>query len=166
MNKKIHLQPVSKDDRQTLWHLLQKYLYELSLYYDDIIPDENGIIDTPYFEEYFTEEDRSAYFIYHENERIGFAMINRHSEIGEDPDAAIAEFTILPHWRGRGLGESAAAAVLATKTGLWELKYSPKNRAAKTFWNKVTEQYSPSVHPLGVEDEVLLFRVGEKSNGQ
>ena len=57
----IRLQKVRKQDRDLLFSINQKYLYEMTNFYDDEM-DENGNYSYGHFEEYFTDPLREAYF--------------------------------------------------------------------------------------------------------
>ena len=70
----IRLQKVRKQDRDLLFSINQKYLYEMTNFYDDEM-DENGNYSYGHFEEYFTDPLREAYFIYSNEMLAGFAMI-------------------------------------------------------------------------------------------
>ena len=57
----ITLHPVKPEEKEILWNYLQKYLYELSGIYG-LELDENGNFPYPYFEPYFSDEKRRAFF--------------------------------------------------------------------------------------------------------
>ena len=65
----MRYKPVKEKDRELLWNINQKYLYEMTNFYDDPM-DENGNHHYGYFEDCFT-----------------------------DPDYTMAEFTIFPAYR-------------------------------------------------------------------
>ena len=50
----ISLQTVKEKDRDLLWNINQKYLYEMTNFYDDSM-DENGNYHYGHFEEYFSD---------------------------------------------------------------------------------------------------------------
>ncbi len=52
--KMIELQTVQAKDRDLLWNINQKYLYEMTLYYDDPM-DENGNYHYGHFDDYFLD---------------------------------------------------------------------------------------------------------------
>ena len=95
--------PVAQTDRQRLWNLFQKYLYEMTNYYDHEL-DGEGNYRYGYFDRYFEEPDREALFLWDGDTLVGFAMLNRHSCLGETVDHALAEFTIFPMYRRQHLG--------------------------------------------------------------
>ena len=94
----ITLKPVTKNEKELLWNINQKYLYEMTKYYPDEM-DENGNYHYGYFEAYFTEPARKAYLIYSGQNLAGFAMLNPHSYIGHKVDFVIAEFCVFPAYR-------------------------------------------------------------------
>lgn len=65
--------------------------------------DEQGNLPFRYFDEYFTDPKRKAFFLYEENELIGFALIHPYSEIDGKPDYVMGEFTIFPLYRRKHL---------------------------------------------------------------
>jgi len=91
----LSLQTVQAKDRDLLWNINQKYLYEMTCFYDDPM-DESGNYHYGHFDEYFTDPRRVAYFIYNDNVLVGFAMLCPYSNICQNPDYTMAEFTIFP----------------------------------------------------------------------
>ncbi len=161
----IRLQRVSEKDRDLLWNINQKYLYEMTAFYDDIM-DKNGNYHYGYFEDYFTDPKRSAYLIYNVQSNsdevlIGFAFLCPYSNIGKNPDYTMAEFTIFPAYRKNHFALEAAKLILAKHPGKWEIKYNERNRAAKKLWNSLAASYQPEVYHLNGEETVLLFDVND-----
>ena len=154
----IRLAEVRHENKDLLWNIHQKYLYEMTKYYPDDV-DEHGNYHYGYFDAYFTESDRKAYFIYVDDKLAGFAMINTHSYIGGKPDHVLAEFCIFPSYRGRGIGMMAAGQILRMFGGRWEIKYNEKNTAAKGMWNKLTKQYNPEKYCFSDVETVLSFAI-------
>jgi len=54
-------------------------------YYDDEM-DELGNLHYGYFDAYFTDPKREAYFLYEDSTLVGFAMIHPYANIDEEPD--------------------------------------------------------------------------------
>jgi predicted acetyltransferase len=154
----IELAKVKTEQRELLWNLHQKYLYEMTNYYDDEM-DELGNYHYGYFDDYFTEPERTALFIYDDKRLVGFAMINTFSYINENPDHVLAEFTIFPMYRKKHIGKSAAEIILKTHRGRWEIKYNENNIGAKTLWNKITDSYHPDRHKYSADETVLSFLI-------
>lgn len=154
----IELRAVRQCDRELLWNIDQKYLYEMTKYYDDDM-DEAGNYSYGYFEGYFCEEERKAFFIYDDDALVGFAMINPYSYFGAKIDHVMAEFTIFPKYRGHHLAFKAAETIFEHFPGKWEVKYNENNEGARALWNKVTEKYRPRKTPLHASETVLSFFV-------
>ena len=152
----IEVIDVKPENRELLWNVHQKYLYEMTNYYDDEI-DDTGNYYYGYFDAYFTEPERKALLIYKDQVLVGFAMINPYSYINEKPDHVLAEFTIFPMYRKRHIATEAAETIFNRFSGRWEVKYNEKDTAAKGLWNKVTEKYSPQMIPFGDVETVLSF---------
>jgi len=70
----IRLEKVSSRQRTLLWNLHQKYLHEMTNYYDDEL-DGEGNYHYGYFDAYFIQPERKAYFIYSDDRLAGFARI-------------------------------------------------------------------------------------------
>ena len=152
----IRLQTVQAKDRELLWNINQKYLYEMTNFYDDPM-DENGNFHYGHFDEYFSDPKRTAYFIYNDDVLIGFAMLCPYSYIDQDPDYTMAEFTVFPAYRRKHFALDAVKLILAKHLGKWEIKYNEKNCGAKKLWNTVVEPYKVTVHHLNDVETVFSF---------
>lgn len=152
----IRLQAVQKEDRDLLWNINQKYLYEMTMYYPDPM-DESGNYHYGHFDEYFTDPRREAFFLYDNTAMVGFAMLCPYSNIGKHPDCTMAEFTIFPTYRRKHYALEAANLLLASHPGHWEIKYNEKNTGAKKLWTAVTAPYHPVVYHLNEEETVFEF---------
>ncbi len=152
----IRLQAVQKEDRDLLWNINQKYLYEMTMYYPDPM-DGNGNYHYGHFEEYFTDPKREAYFLYSGEALVGFAMLCPYSNVGGNPDYTMAEFTVFPAYRRNHFALTAARMILDRHRGASENKYNDKNAPAKKLWNLVAAPYAPETVHLNEEETVLLF---------
>ena len=152
----IILKKVIEADRDLLWNINQKYLYEMTNFYDDPM-DENGNYHYGYFDEYFIDPKRVAYFIYNDEALIGFVMINPYSYIGQNPDHVMAEFTIFPQYRRHHYAYDVAMLVLSKHPGKWEIKYNEKNEPAKKLWTKLASHYHYEVVNLTDKEIILVF---------
>lgn len=156
----IKLQTVQAKDRDLLWNINQKYLYEMTNFYDDPM-DENGNFHYGHFDDYFSDPKRVAYFIYNDDILVGFAMLCPYSNIDQEPDYTMAEFTIFPSFRRKHIALEAVKMILTMHPGQWEIKYNEKNCGAKRLWSTITAPYKPEVYHLNEEETVLLFNVAE-----
>ena len=149
----IMLERVQPKKKDTLFRLLQYSLFEESLN-DHNDMNEEALYDYPYFDAYFVETEREAYFIRDEESTklMGFAMVRRH----EDGRHSIAEFLVNPNYRRCGVGTQAAKACFAMHDGLWEVKPVYGSERARLFWKKVIEQ---SVEKSIFEEGVFTFEM-------
>ena len=154
----IVLKEITKEKEQVLYNLLQKYLYELSQFYDDLTVDEEGKIEYKYFPLYFSEKDRDAYFIYDDDAMVGFALVNARSETDEKIDRHIAELAIFPPYRKGGRGIAAVGALTKMHSGIWQLKYSTRNPVAAKFWQKVKALYGGWETKLAGSEIAITFK--------
>ena len=152
----IELAPVKEADRELFWNINQKYLYEMTMYYPDKM-DEIGNLHYGFFDKYFTDPKRKAFFIYNDSEMVGFVMINPYSVINHTPDYTMAEFTIFPSYRRNRLATEAVRLIFSRYQGKWEIKFNEKNTAAKSFWTKQTAEFSPSFYHLNEMETVIEF---------
>lgn len=150
----IYLKSVELKDKEMFWNINQKYLYEMTMYYKQDM-DENGNLHYGYFDEYFIDPKRSAYFIMLDNKIIGFVMIHPYSMMNLNIDYSIAEFTIFPSYRKNGYAKEAVNLLFAQFKGKWEIKFNNKNIGAMKLWNSVTNKFSPNIIRLN-ENEIIL----------
>lgn len=156
----IDLNKVQPEERNLLWNMNQKYLYEMTNYYPDDM-DENGNYHYGNFDSYFTDSERDAFFICCAHKIIGFAMVNTCSYLEHETDHVIAEFTIFPAYRRMHYAGTAAEELLSRYSGKWQIKYNEKNTGAKHLWEAVTHQYNPVKHRLNDTETVLEFQIDE-----
>lgn len=154
----IRLQAVRTEDHDLLWNINQKYLYEMTAFYDDLM-DENGNYHYGYFEDYFIDPRRKAFFIYDDGSLVGFVLISPYSYIGHQHDYSLAEFTIFPAYRRKHLAKESVNLILSTYPGRWEIKFNEKNIGAKKLWTGIAAPFNPSVYHLNDEETVLEFTV-------
>ena len=154
----IALKKIESSDKSKFWNIFQKYLYEITNYYD-MDMDKLGNYEYKYFDSYFDDSVRTAVFIYDDGALVGFAMINDYSCLGDRIDYAVAEFTIFPQYRKRRLGMKTIQEIFAQYHGRWEIKYSNMNKAAEALWTKAAKKYDPILSSYGRTESVLSFVV-------
>lgn len=153
----IELQLVKDSEKELLYNIFQKYLYEMTKYYDDEMDDKGNYLYR-YFDNYFVEPTRKALFIIRDSKIVGFMMLNNHSYVNQKPDHVISEFSIFPMYRKKGIAQEAIALAYSQYPGKWELKFSLKNKSAVNFWRKSTESFKPIVYNLEDDEQVLVFQ--------
>ena len=147
-----------KAEEGLLSALLQDYLAEMSAFYG-LAPGEDGLFPYPYLPLYFTEPDRDAYFFRADDTLCGFALVNRVPFVDEPLDHALAEFMILPAFRGSGIAETCAGTLFALSPGAWQLKFSPANPRAAAFWRRIGRDLSARETALPDNEIAILFRI-------
>lgn len=152
----VLLKKVSEEQRVLLWNIHQKCLYEMTKYYPDDM-DEDGNYHYGHFDAYFTDSNRTAYFIYNDEVLVGFAMLNPYSYINHQPEHVIAEFSVFPSYRKKHIAAKAAQMIFDLHPGKWEIKYNEMNLGAKRLWEGITKQYNPIAHHISNEETVLEF---------
>lgn len=153
----VELIKVDDSQKDLLWNILQKYLYELSPFYNKKM-DNKGNFPYKYFNAYFENElGREAFLFSSNSEIIGFSLINSHSINEEKIDHFLGEFSIFPQYRKSGLAKKSADTLFENRKGKWQLVYSKDNISAMAFWNRILEKYNPVAIDLEDSEVVVSF---------
>ena len=138
----IYLDRVKESKKETLYRLLEYSLFEESLN-DGNEMNEEAIFEYKYFDSYFTDKKRDAFFIREKetDKLLGFVMINTHMEIKEQGHS-IAEFMVIPKYRRNKIGKKAAKMCLDMYDGIWEISPSNGSQTAYSFWKNVIDDYT------------------------
>jgi predicted acetyltransferase len=147
-------------DKPLIYYMLQNYLRDLTEF--ELIPlNESGEYEYQYLKYYWTESTRFPYLFYCGEDVAGFALIRR-----EEQFFSMAEFTILPNFRRKGLGTLYAGDVIHKHPWKWHIEYNIKNTAGKNFWNKLILDMVGTCFQKGQGEEenreFLEFVIGEK----
>jgi len=126
------LQEVPLEEKAALRIFLDAYLIELSAF---------GEFDLsyPFYDQYWYEDNRWPYWIISDDQKIGFIFVDQTSRFGEPLDYFLAEFYILPEYRGNGYGQEAFKKIIALYPGQWELAFFIGHAQAEKFWLKVVQ---------------------------
>ena len=92
---KYEIVDVTLKDKEKLYKLLQFVLYDGSQYIDNDIND-NLVFEYNWFDNYFTDNDRNAYFIKSDNKYLGMVMVNENLKFN-NKGKCVAEFLIMPN---------------------------------------------------------------------
>ena len=151
----IYLEKVKEENKEVLYRLLEYSLYEESA--NDLNEmNEDAIFEYKYFNSYFTDDDRDAYFIREKetNKILGFAMVNTYVQVFEN-GYSIAEFMVIPKYRKNNIGKKVAFELFDRYRGNWEVSPSYNSCSALFFWNKVIKDYASSNYKF--ENDLFLF---------
>ena len=136
----IKLEKVTSEEKAILYNLLQFAIYDASQYVD-IDLNESGIFDYDWFENYFIDNDRDAYFIKMGDKLIGFVMVNENLKI-YSYGKSIAEFWIIPSYRRKKIGKQVAITIFDMYLGNWEVEPIENSIQAYKFWQNTIKEYT------------------------
>ena len=151
----IYLSEVKKEEKEILYRLLQYSLFEESEYDSNEMTKE-AIFEYKYFDLYFTEDNRYAFFIKEQetDKLLGFVMINKYMQKFEDGHS-IAEYLVIPKYRRNKIGKKIAFEIFDKYPGNWEVKPSNNSEKAYLFWKNTIEEYTNN--NCRFEDGIFLF---------
>ncbi len=152
---KYKLERVKIKDKDILHRLLQYSLFEESLTDQNEMNDE-AIFEYKWFETYFKDITREAYFVKEENSNklLGFALVNEYMQKIEKGHS-IAEFMVIPKYRRLKIGKRVAVEIFNMHKGNWEVKPSYGSKIAFSFWKNVIDEYTENNNFF--EDGIFMF---------
>lgn len=148
---------VNKSEKDKLYRLLQYALYDGSQYIDNDVNDE-CVFEYEWFDNYFSDDDRNAYFIKKEHNYLGMVLINENLKFNNS-GKCIAEFLILPKYRRNYIGKRVAFDIFENFIGNWEVQPIKNNPSAYSFWKNIISEYTMGNYVVkndGIED-IFLF---------
>ena len=148
---------VDKQDKEKLYRLLQYAMYDGSQYIDNDI-NMDCIFEYKWFDNYFTDSDRNAYFIKKDNSYLGMVMVNENLKFQQN-GKSIAEFLIMPKYRRHHIGKKVAYEIFDKFKGNWEVQPMENNPIAYSFWKNVINEYTNGNYKIkndGTED-IFIF---------
>ena len=155
----ITISMVSKDEEEILKNLLEKYNYEFSLYEDTDV-NNIGLYGYKYLDHYWTEDGRVAYFIKVNNKLAGFFMIRDQQDNKSEKIHTIAEFFVMYKYRKIGIGTYAMEYIFKNFKGKWQIGYTPRNKTAKIFWNKIVGKYTNGKYEIIKDNDKYTYKDG------
>jgi len=87
-------------------------------------------------------------------------MINDYPEEKLNTDYTISEFFIMYKYRQIGVGKYSVKYILDKYKGKWQLKYHPKNKNSKIFWNKTIEEYTNGKYKIIKDSKEAIYEDG------
>ncbi|MEI9888302.1 MAG: hypothetical protein WDN08_17745 [Rhizomicrobium sp.] len=121
--------PVPEADKPLLWDALQDYIVEMRQWAD--IEAVNGVYPYPWFDLYWSERNRHAFWAYVDGERAAFALVLCEER------TEMAEFYSFPRFRRSGTALAFARQILKRFPGPWTLSQYRASTGAIAFWHKV-----------------------------
>lgn len=149
------LEKVKSEEKEILYNLLQFALYDGSKYVENEL-NENGEFEYRWFDNYFTDADRLAYFIKSDDNKIlGFFMINQNMKYYNEGHS-VAEFLILPNYRRNHIGKRVAFDIFNMLKGNWEVEPIENSEEAYSFWKKTIEDYTDNI--CEYKNKIFIFK--------
>ena len=153
----VKLEKVTITNKEILYKLLQYSLYEGSMYIDNNIDDKGDFI-YPWFDNYFTDNDRAAYIIKNDNNILGMVMVNENLKFLKK-GKCIAEMLILPKYRRKHIATKAVYQIFDEYKVSWEVQPMENNQTAYAFWKNTIKNYTNGNYQIkndSIED-VFIF---------
>ena len=150
----IRLDKVLLEEKELLFRLLQFALYDGSLYNTNKI-GKDGLFPYKWFDNYFTDDDRDAFFIREDDKIVGFVMINQFMKKC-DNGHSVAEFLVLPEYRRNHIGKKVAYLVFEMFPGNWEVEPIEESNEACRFWENVVVNYTNN--KFSFSDGIYVFK--------
>ncbi len=129
---------VPKIDKKKFKKMFNDYMHELSEFDYTIKFDKKNQVIYQWFDYYWIEKTRFVFYLIVDDYIAGFAMVRKV----EENMFEIAEFYILPEFRGNGNAMWFAQYALNNFDGNFEFSTMLTNGRAVNFWNKVSLQYN------------------------
>lgn len=132
----IKVERANFSDKEKLENLMQLYLHDISLYFKMDFDSKTCSYNYEELDLYLTEENRHAYFIYNDNDVVGFSLIDIKEE------NVMQEMFILNNYKSLGFGYEAAKLLFDMFRGTWVVKALPCSKPAENFWTKTLKKYT------------------------
>lgn len=138
-------------------NLLQFALYDGSKYIKNELTEQANF-EYKWFDNYFTDNDREAYFIKNDKTYLGFVMINENLKFN-NTGKSIAEFLIIPQYRRKHIGKKVAIEIFEKYKGYWEIEPIKNSNEAYSFWEKTIEEYTNGNYNIknNETEEIFIF---------
>lgn len=137
----VRLERGEPHQRAALDNLVQLYIHDFT---DFLAPDRKpGVGEDGRFAElidldrYWTDADRSVWFIRVGDALAGFALLDRTSHCARSVDHNMGEYFVVRTFRRAGIGAQAAIDLIKMHAGQWEIAVGARNLPALKFWPRV-----------------------------
>ena len=159
----VTLRVASEEDKTLFKNLFNMYQNELGLYcaeFQDV--DPNGYYDAASADWLFSSGGAVIPIVIECDERIaGFAVITLPPYCPENYDYCIQEFFVVGYYRGKGVAQAAAEALLGAVKGRYAAAVLNKNQRAKIFFSELFLRYGGTERPFG--EEFTLFSMDNRA---
>lgn len=138
----ITLQPVTREEKETLINMYQFYCYEFSPYTHQEL-NQDGMFDANI--DYLWEGDPrwNPFFIRQSGTIVGFLVVLfENMDTDPDPTHVIYDFLIMKKYRRSGIGRSAAIQAFMMYRANWAVVQLESNTPAISFWRNVISEFT------------------------
>lgn len=149
------LKKVDASTAEILYQLLARYRQENGAL---VAPDVEGI------DAWLNREDRWPYLLLSENSTAGFVLVQRHSYLKGQDAFSVADFYLLPEFRGGGRARHVMQQLFATFRGPWQVKWHPGNAAGSAFWQRAVAQAVGTRYELHQSIDGMVYPDGTKAD--
>lgn len=132
-----NIRSIKLDEKDSFRYMFYAYLYEISKYDKTIEYDNMGNPNYKWLDSYWEEEDRYPLYLIVDGQVVGFTLFRK---LG-DKKYEIAEYYIIPKYRGQNLGIDFANMLAKKFGGEIEISTNRNNTQAVEFWTKFTSTY-------------------------
>ena len=162
----ISIIPVSKNEKEILRNLLEKYEYEFTQYENKDV-NEYGLYENN-IDNYWIDKNKYSFFIKVDSMLAGFIMIDNHCYIDVGTEYSIAEFFVMYKYKRLGVGKYSINYIFDKFKGKWSISYAQKNKPALEFWNKMVNNYTKGNYKKienyfkfndGLIRDLLIFKI-------
>ncbi|KJB86260.1 hypothetical protein AZ66_19890 [Paenibacillus sp. E194] len=151
---------VELNQKIILKHLMTLFLHDLSEFNEEQeFNQESGLFEFDAFEWFFEKEGLFPFFIKHEDDIIGFILLQSSPYTNpERYDYLINSFFILKKYRRKGLGKQAVQDLFQQCPGRYAIGQLSNNIPAIQFWRKIYEYMNVEFQEKEEMDEGLKIR--------
>lgn len=142
------MEKVTAEKRFILENMLQLYLHEITAFFPIEFNSEIGLYEYDNFGDYFTDENKMAYFILVEDKIGGFVLVDKI-----DHEFILQEIFVLNNYKNKGIGYNTVKELLDMCKGQWVIKSLPNSKGAENFWMKTIKDLT--------DDNFKMERIGK-----
>ena len=139
MSPDLEVRVADPDERLPVYRMLELYQHDLSDIWDQDL-DLHGEYGYA-LDRYWQRSDCWPYVFRVGGQYAGFALVDRRVRIPGD-EFWMDQFFVLKKYRRRGVGSTAAIAVLDSHHGRWQIGQMAGNLAAQAFWRRLVASYT------------------------
>lgn len=136
---KYKIKRLTLEDKNTVYEMFKKYVYELSIFIEGkYTTDINNIKYLKYLEKYLEDSDKISYILMADDIPVGFAFVKEC----ESKLHSMEEFYIIPEYRRKKVGLNVSIMIFNILKGKWKISVLSNNVVAYEYWKNVVNKYT------------------------